>query len=214
MLAGLSIALPFVASVMSAVIPRRRAPLGLTAATLILCVQPLNLLWADDLGAPLSYSSEAEEPFLYLGTSPYVNVYLAHLIKHVERFPTALSCLTPEARTSDTPDLADFSWRSMKYREDVQVCLFRIASSYSTMDQMEEWMRSQGMRIGRRTFSFVRKDEVSIQGYWDPGELGAPYGSGLLFDTWISLISNGISMSVRYADNGSVHSTYVIVNTK
>jgi hypothetical protein len=164
----------------------------------------------DGIGLVETFSSEANIPFRVVGKTIYDKPLYGRreYISSVEKFDNVLSCLSEEARVLEKPSLGDFDWTQIDSDEDAAVCLFRVATSYATMDDMENWMRSQGLRVGRRlTF----RGRTGLNAYWPIKEKGPLYRANML-QGWLNwLTAWGQTVTVTYREEQGVYWTGVSV---
>jgi len=95
-------------------------------------------------GPPIEYdhlSSEKAEPYISFGKPP-VRDEEVHAVK---RFPDVRSCLIRVEQSKNRPDLRQIDWSRMNTKSDIQVCMFRIFSSYQTPMKAKQWFISQKM---------------------------------------------------------------------
>ncbi len=99
---------------------------------------------------PIPYvrlSKQETEPFLFLGKvvdedHPRYGDYRAAL----SRFPDVRSCLTEEEREKPQPDLRQVEWGGIRDTRDIDVCVFRIATSVKAIDIIKEWLGLNSFR--------------------------------------------------------------------
>jgi hypothetical protein len=164
--------------------------------------------YQDGIGVVATFSSEKRVPFRSYGKTINDSPYLRRFVPSVEKFDNVLSCLSEEARVLEKPSLGDFDWTQIDSDEDAAVCLFRVATSYATMDDMESCMRSQGLRVGRRlTF----RGRIGVSAYWPIKEKGPLYRANI-FQGWLNwLTAWGQTVTVTYREGQGVFSTGVSV---
>jgi hypothetical protein len=93
-------------------------------------------------------SNEALMPFAVFGQvvdnkHPQWGRYESSLAK----FPSTQDCLLPAARTSVGWNLSAFDWASFKDHQDIEVCVFRVATSLDTPERMRAWLLDQGYQV-------------------------------------------------------------------
>jgi len=164
----------------------------------------------DGIGLVETFSSEADIPFRFVGKTIGESPFLRRFVPSVEKFANILSCLKGEARVLHKPSLGDFDWDQIDSDEDAQVCLFRLATSYATIDDLENWMESQGLRVNRRIVGYIdaaNAPETIVNANWPIKEKGPLYRSNMLQGWLNSLTAYGESLSVTYRQGLGVYST-------
>ena len=167
----------------------------------------------DGTGLVVALSSEDRIPFRFLGETTHQLAYPGRFVPSVQRFDTVLSCLKENARGLQRPSLGAFDWDRIDTDEDARVCLFRIATSYATIDDVENWMRSQGLTIARRMFDERARGgaRTLVTGVWPIREKGPLYRKNMLQGWLNGLTAWGQSVSVDYREGLGVYSTSAIV---
>lgn len=102
-------------------------------------------------GPPIAYdhlSDEKTDPFLVYGKPPVKRAdrRLWADMQAVRRWPDVRSCLIRSERKAEKPDLRKMDWGKMRRKEDIEVCLFRVAASLQSQEAMRDWFVSQGMQ--------------------------------------------------------------------
>jgi hypothetical protein len=59
-------------------------------------------------------------------------------------FPDTSSCLLPEERGKDVQNFLAFDWKAMRYLTEIDVCVWRIATTLDDIDLMRDWLALQG----------------------------------------------------------------------
>ncbi|MEO1159995.1 MAG: hypothetical protein AAFW74_05965, partial [Pseudomonadota bacterium] len=81
----------------------------------------------------------------------------------VWRFPDTRSCLKSSESAKQQPDLLKFNWSSIWLPGDLEVCVFRIASSLGSIAATRAWFQHQGLRVsGPYPSSNPRSDAMFI----------------------------------------------------
>jgi hypothetical protein len=173
----------------------------------------------DGIGLVETFSSEANIPFRFVGKTIYDKPLYGRreYISSVEKFDNVLSCLSEESRVLEKPSLGDFDWTQIDSDEDAAVCLFRVATSYATMDDMENWMRSQGLRVGRRLVRYVDAIdglETGLNAFWPIKERGPLYQANMLHGRWNSRTAWGQGVTITYREGLGVYWTGVSITRK
>lgn len=103
---------------------------------------------------PIPYvrlAKQETEPFLFLGNVVDVNHprYKAYnRYKNALRsFPDVRSCLTEEERGKSQPDLRQMDWGAIGNIREIEVCVFRIASSIEDIETIILWLRHHGFEV-------------------------------------------------------------------
>ena len=102
---------------------------------------------------PIPYvrlSKQETEPFLFFGRvvdekHPKANDYR----KAIRRFPDVRSCLTTDEREKPRPDLRQIDWAAIDDIREIEVCIFRIASSIEDIETIKLWLQYHGFTVGR-----------------------------------------------------------------
>lgn len=165
--------------------------------------------YEDTTGRVIRLSDEQTEPFLYAGgrivrtLEPLQNKFG----KSLERFPTVRHCLKWPQLRKLRPDLTKISWDRLSNAEDASVCLFRIASSYATPEDMKRWFEANGLEakiiphpIGSNKGLVAT---ISLDENWPK------FSANIFMTLWIRFIAYGMSISVGYNENNEVISAAV-----
>jgi hypothetical protein len=59
-------------------------------------------------------------------------------------FPTTSSCLLPEEREKEVQNLLAFDWKAMRYLTEIDICVWRIATTLNDINLMRDWLALQG----------------------------------------------------------------------
>ena len=65
----------------------------------------------------------------------------------IEKYPNAVPCLSSGIDSNGTVDLRDMDWFQLKKVQDLDVCVFRILDTLSSVELMEDWIASQGFFV-------------------------------------------------------------------
>ncbi len=102
---------------------------------------------------PIPYvrlAKQETEPFLFLGKVVDINHPRYSDYKRALRsFPDVRSCLTEEERGKSQPDLRQMDWGAVSNIRDIDVCVFRIASSIEDVETIRIWLRYHDFRVGK-----------------------------------------------------------------
>lgn len=93
-------------------------------------------------------SVQSERPFLLLGSLMQKgHPRWDEFRQPIEKFPSAIDCLSsPQVEAMDW-NLLDVNWNLMKSNRDVEVCLFRIFDTINDPMQSALWLQMQGYRV-------------------------------------------------------------------
>jgi len=59
-------------------------------------------------------------------------------------FPDTSSCLLPEERGKDVQNLLAFDWKAMRTFTEIDICVWRIATTLDDLGLMRDWLAAQG----------------------------------------------------------------------
>lgn len=59
-------------------------------------------------------------------------------------FPDTSSCLLPEDRGKDVQNLLAFNWKAMRYLTEIDICVWRIATTLDDIALMRDWLAVHG----------------------------------------------------------------------
>jgi hypothetical protein len=132
----------------------RRLRSGIAAAALAVLLgagavatiaqEPSTEQCLDPAICPILYvrlAKQETEPFLYRGRvmdekHPRYEDYERAL----RTFPDVRSCLTKDERAKPQPDLRQIDWSAIRSIKDIDVCVFRIASSADGLETIKTWL--------------------------------------------------------------------------
>ncbi|WP_424929782.1 hypothetical protein [Amaricoccus tamworthensis] len=115
------------------------------------------LPYEDQFGTVVRLSNEENYPFRFYGrTLAQVENDGGHrrareFAPVLEEYPSVLSCLKPDQQRETRPDLSQVDWRKINFILAAEVCVFRIAASYQSVEGFERWLEGQGFRMMGRT---------------------------------------------------------------
>lgn len=90
-------------------------------------------------------SSQDTDPFLFLGSvMDRDHAQWNRYGPAIRRRPDTLSCLRPEERDAERPNLLAYDWHRVQQHE---VCLFRIATTLGSVERVRAWMAASGMQL-------------------------------------------------------------------
>jgi hypothetical protein len=173
--------------------------------------------YRDAAGEVMRLANENQQPFVYAGITikstnqeqPNMEDIQQKYLPSIDRFLTVKHCLFQAEESLPQPDLTHFNWNEIKTNEDAEVCIHRIASSYSTPEHMKTWFESQGFQ----TQDIQRREGmVGLSASWSIDDKGARFGSSFLNKAWIGFVAYSMSVGVVYDTNQSVQSVDVILN--
>ena len=109
---------------------------------------------------PIPYvrlAKQETEPFLFLGKvmdedHPRFHQYRTAL----RRFPSVRSCLITKERETAQPDLRQIDWHAISDVQEIEVCVFRTASSIEEVETIKTWLRHHDYRVNEG--SRIRRD--------------------------------------------------------
>lgn len=93
-------------------------------------------------------------------------------------------------------------WQAMRSEEDAEVCIFRIATSYSAPADMARWFEIQGFDAD--IIAIPGSNLPAIVAVWLVKEQGVLFSSNIFDRWWKSLLVHSISASVTYDENNLV----------
>lgn len=90
-------------------------------------------------------STQVSDPFMLAGrvmdeTQPLWDEFDETL----SAFPDTSSCLLPEERGKEAQNLLAFDWKAMRYLTEIDICVWRIATTLDDMELMRDWLAAQG----------------------------------------------------------------------
>jgi hypothetical protein len=69
----------------------------------------------------------------------------------LNKFSSAQDCLLPAARTPIGWSISAIDWNSFKDHQDIEVCVFRVASSLQSPERARIWLLHQGYQVAGPT---------------------------------------------------------------
>jgi hypothetical protein len=107
--------------------------------------------YLDTAICPIPYMQLAKqetEPFLFLGHVVDVNFPRYDDYKRaLRRFPDVRSCLIEVERDKPQPDLRQIDWDAVRNTKDIDVCVFRIASSIRDVEYIRLWLTHHNFEV-------------------------------------------------------------------
>ena len=80
----------------------------------------------------------------------------------VWRFPDTRSCLDPSESAKQEPNLLKFDWSSIWLPADLEVCVFRIASSLGSVAAARAWFQHQGYEVSDPYPSSIPRSNATV----------------------------------------------------
>ena len=110
-------------------------------------------------------AKQETEPFLFIGKVVDVNhPRYGDYPNALRRFPDVRSCLTTDEREKPQPDLRQMDWGAIHDIKEIEVCVFRIASSIEDIGTIILWLLHHGFIVHKfpRELSdnYVPRDEI------------------------------------------------------
>jgi len=170
----------------------------------------------------MRHSSEATESFLFMGRhimneeQNYKDSDIRRRKKYssyILHYASVLDCLTDNARKMLQPDLTLFDWSEVDTPEAVEVCLFRIASSYDSPQDMGKWFVAQGIKIHTSERTVRGKKILGVGGTWDIVENGVKFSSNWFVKLYLENVAYSTSFGVGYYEDGTVYHTGITHNS-
>lgn len=149
--------------------------------------------YRDSAGQVVRLSHEGAIPFTPYGQPLTREFTHYHAYRRAARqFPDVRACLADSESNQVQPDLTRFDWRKFWRGVQVQVCLYRIATSYQTAEDFEKWLANQGFETSSGYALRYRPDrdyklglDYTVSGRWRVREKGALiYWSGFMRNFW------------------------------
>lgn len=197
----------------------------LLAWVLMLQLDTTSVQLPEFTGLPIAYdhlSDEKTDPFLVYGKPPAKRAdrRLWADMQAMRRWPDVRSCLIRSERKVEKPDLRKMDWGKMRRKEDIEVCLFRVAASLQSPVAMRDWFVSQGMQRVRVSMlakipNVYTEDMWVVQAinYFSTGKTFR--ASAIPWRYWKMLISYSEDFEIVFTKAGSpVSANYFDNNTK
>jgi len=110
-------------------------------------------------------AKQETEPFLFQGKVVDVNhPWFSDYRKALRRFPNVRSCLIEVERENPQPDLRQIDWGAIGNIREIEVCVFRVASSIGDIATIKLWLLHHGFTMDevsrRRRESYAPKYET------------------------------------------------------
>ena len=101
----------------------------------------------------------------------------------MSRFPSAADCLTRPSHNQKKPDLRQLDWSKMIDTAAIEVCMFRIFSSYGSPSKAKLWFEAQGFtNVIMETYEVRSELFTRVRTYNLPRETNKVYVS----KNWLS----------------------------
>ncbi len=168
-------------------------------------VEAEALPYHDGTGLVIRLATEQTFPFAERGHVPSRTPRLKHFIDSIESFPSVRDCLKKEEMNAPQPDLSAFDWDRIDSLESATVCIWRVASSYRGIDDVELWLFDQGFDVSPR----FRREEAGamregLSATWPMNERGLLFTSNLLYDWWTRTTAFGPAVAIDFTDNSEI----------
>lgn len=166
-------------------------------------------------------SSQAQEPFLFLGKAmDKTHARWKQYRKAIRRYPSVRECLEPSERRKEIPDIVKIDWKKLD-QEEVDVCVFRIARSLEDPELISDWLRLHGFHVGEisRMYSASYKprnpDEPvqQLQATWTLEQYRSVWPSWVSRLTGFDQVLN-YSLHIQFSEDGTVVHTRGYGSTK
>jgi hypothetical protein len=168
--------------------------------------------YEDSAGKVVRLSEQKTRPFLRVGqveseTSEHYGDAMAN-------FPTVLDCLQTSEWERPQPDLTKIDWHKIQNGNEADVCLFRIADSYASPEDMKMWLMLDGF-VGIECMPHqsgeYRKGWCQMRGGWAVKQKGPKYNNLLIEKILIMspppIGAYGATVSIDYNEKNQVMST-------
>lgn len=175
----------------------------------------------DGAGKVVRLASEETTPFLFLGKQvmdynvndpkmTYMEDHKRKYAKSIERFPSVRDCLLKSEQESPRPDLTKFDWGKITGEEEAAVCVFRVASSYTSPDEMKNWLISQGFRA--RTLA--DRKNIYVNGSWSIEQYAEKWGEGVFIKLWTKTVAHGFGLGITFDLDSRLYGVNASFTTK
>jgi hypothetical protein len=188
--------------------------LGPTAAMAATPEAAASIPYTDSVGTIARLTDENSYPFRILGievlTASAAVISPENQRKYqssIERYRSVRDCLSESERVRPQPDLTKFDWDEIHRNEDAEVCIFRVATSYSAPVDLENWFESQGFVV--EVFEAPGGEVSGISANWSIGRQGVRFSSNIFERTWISLVADSLGVSINYGSDDAITSVGV-----
>jgi len=201
-----------------------RLPVPLVALLLVLAARAET---DDCAGASCTAGAAQEEsPFLWFGrllSDPGVHDRVrTRYVPIVAQYPDAASCLEGGLPPGADIRTRHLRWHELQSEEEVNVCLFRVLSRISGIDDIRGWLLGEGFehpssynRSGTPN-SFNQAEGVSIIKFyvrWKTERKGAPYGNDEVRQK-LEHLTRSMDIFVTYAESVGLVSVLARGNSK
>ncbi|MEM9475118.1 MAG: hypothetical protein AAGA71_07480 [Pseudomonadota bacterium] len=166
-------------------------------------------------------ATQTDYPFMYSGrVINEQHLQWDNYRRTLQKFPDAQSCLTRGSRTGDQFDLTQFSWRGLRGSREIQVCLFRVATTLRDVDKMAAWLTTQEFEyvgINETAWSSIagNSTERRVSGRWSIQKMREKrVGWPLLYSLYVILPPRFFSVSVTFGDTNEVFATSASAQSK
>ena len=114
-------------------------------------------------------------------------------------FENVLDCLPPVEAAKTKPDLTSYDLENAPSRYAAETCVFRIAASYETPDDMAVWLSQKSSNVTVRSDSCC-EEKVSVSGMWDLRVSSHPWKASWFERFW----DEQAHITIYYSPNGEV----------
>jgi hypothetical protein len=131
--------------------------------------------------------------------------YKSH-IKAVKKFPSVRDCMKSSEQKKPQPDLTQIDWEEITSDAEVNVCLFRIASSYDSPETMKKWLELDGFKGVACMPPTIESQQgwCALRGGWPVKERGLKYNASILDAIFPFTFAYGASIEIDYNKSNRV----------
>lgn len=163
---------------------------------------------AEITAPPILYdhlSDEESEPYVIFGNPPTA----VEDIRAAKRWPSAVSCLASSEKTKGIPELQNFDWPRMRNKADIEVCMFRIFSSYETPVKASIWFEQQGLQdVRQRNYEGRSQRLIRVISFNRPDRSGKVFVPSAGIRSFLKkFLVYGETFAVIWAEDGTIYAT-------
>lgn len=165
---------------------------------------------------PVPYThlaTQETDPFLFIGKVMNEDHPRYHQFKRaLRKFPDVRSCLIPEEQEKQRPDLRQIDWSAIGEFKEINVCVFRIATSIDDVEGIRKWFRYHGFRLSNLSWSvhprYMPKNETDrVSGF--EAFLTVEQVRKIIPRSWIARLigfegMHGYSLAIGFSRSGRV----------
>ena len=166
-------------------------------------------------------ATQTDHPFMFSGeVVDEQHPQWDNFRRTLRTFPDTQSCLTKGSRTGDQFDLTQFSWRGLRGSREIEVCLFRVATTLRDVDKMAAWLTTQEFEyvgINETAWSSIagNSTERRVSGRWSIQKMREKrVGWPLLYSLYVILPPRFFGVSVTFGDTNEVFATSASAQSK